>query len=125
LTGPAGRKFSARSPTKLDAQAPAKHSCATRAVGLNFIDCHHRSGRYPLPAYPSPIGLEAAGVVLEVGPGVTDLAPGDRVAYSVMRVGAYSDVRVVAADRLLRVPDRIDLVTAAGGLNKGLTAHFL
>jgi NADPH:quinone reductase len=96
------------------------------AVGLNFIDCHHRSGRYPLPAYPSPIGLEAAGEVLEVGPGVTDVAPGDRVAYAVMnRVGAYSDVRVVAADRLLRVPDRIDLVTAAGALNKGLTAHFL
>lgn len=95
------------------------------AVGLNFIDCHHRTGRYPLPVYPSPIGLEAAGEVLEVGSGVTDLAPGDRVAYSAMQVGAYSDVRIVAADRLLRVPDGIDLITAAGALNKGLTAHFL
>jgi NADPH2:quinone reductase len=95
------------------------------AVGLNFIDCHHRTGRYPLPAYPSPLGLEAAGEVLEVGPGVIGLTRGDRVAYSVMRVGAYSDVRIVGADRLLRVPDHMDLITAAGALNKGLTAHFL
>jgi NADPH2:quinone reductase len=95
------------------------------AVGLNFIDCHHRTGRYPLPAYPSPLGLEAAGEVLEVGPGVIGLTRGDRVAYSVMRVGAYSDVRIVGADRLLSVPDHMDLITAAGALNKGLTAHFL
>jgi len=95
------------------------------AIGLNFIDLHHRSGRYPLPSYPSPIGLEAAGEVLEVGPDVTDLKTGDRVAYSAMQVGAYSDVRIVAADRLLRVPDGIETITAAGALNKGLTAHFL
>ncbi len=95
------------------------------AVGLNFIDCHHRSGRYRLPSYPSPLGLEAAGTVLQVGPGVTEVAPGDRVAYSVMRVGAYSDVRVMPADRLIPVPDSLDLRTAAAALNKGLTAHFL
>lgn len=95
------------------------------AVGLNFIDCHHRSGRYPLPAYPSPLGLEAAGVVERVGPGVTEVAVGDRVAYAVMQVGAYASHRRMPADRLLAVPAALDLRTAAAGANKGLTAHFL
>ena len=104
---------------------PGEALLRQEAIGLNFIDCHHRSGRYPLPAYPSPLGLEASGVVERVGPGVTEVAAGDRVAYSVMRVGAYATHRRMPADRLLKVPAAIDLHTAAAALNKGLTAHFL
>jgi NADPH2:quinone reductase len=107
------------------APGPGEALVRHEAVGLNFIDTHHRNGRYPLPSYPSPLGLEAAGIVIEVGPGVTEVAAGDRVAYSSLKVGAYSDVRVVAADRLIPVPAALDLQTAAAALNKGLTAHFL
>jgi NADPH2:quinone reductase len=95
------------------------------AVGLNFIDTHHRNGRYPLPSYPSPLGMEAAGTVLALGPGVTEVQLGDRVAYSYMKVGAYTDYRVVPADRLVPVPDAMSLEVAAAALNKGLTAHYL
>ncbi len=107
------------------APGPGEALVRQEAVGLNFIDLHHRNGRYPLPSYPSPFGMEAAGIVLEVGPGVTEVAPGDRVAYSSLKVGGYANVRVVAADRLIPVPATVDLQTAAAALNKGLTAHFL
>src|SRR5437870_10634892 len=69
------------------------------AVGLNFIDTYHRSGLYSLPM-PSGLGSEGAGVVEEVGPGVTGLKPGDRVAYAGGPIGAYADERVVAGDRV-------------------------
>jgi len=107
------------------APGPGEALVRHEAIGLNFIDTHHRSGRYPLPSYPSPLGLEAAGIVEQIGPGVTTVAPGDRVAYATMRVGAYADRRVVPVDRLLPVPPGLDLRTAAAALNKGLTAHFL
>lgn len=110
-----------------DVGAPGPGEALVRheAVGLNFIDCHHRNGRYKLPSYPSPLGLEASGIVEQVGPGVTTCAPGDRVAYAVMRVGAYADRRLLPADRLIPVPETVDLRTASAALNKGLTAHFL
>ena len=73
------------------------------AVGLNYIDTYQRSGLYSLPL-PSGLGSEAAGVVEEVGPGVTGLNPGDRVAYAGGPIGAYADERVVPADRLVPVP---------------------
>lgn len=64
------------------------------AVGLNFVDIYNRSGVYPAPL-PSGLGSEAAGVVEEVGPGVTDLMPGDRVAYGASPLGAYSEARLI------------------------------
>src|SRR5437763_1346813 len=74
------------------------------AVGVNFIDTYHRSGLYPLPL-PSGLGSEAAGVVEAVGPGVTHVRPGDRVAYAGGPPGSYADVRLVPADRLVKLPD--------------------
>jgi NADPH2:quinone reductase len=94
------------------------------AVGLNFIDIYHRTGLYPLPM-PSGLGGEGAGVVEEVGAGVTDLKPGDRVAYGNAPLGAYSEARLIPADRLLKVPDGIDDKTAAAMMLKGLTAQYL
>ena len=94
------------------------------AVGLNFIDTYHRSGLYPLPGLPAVLGREAAGVVEEIGEGVTDLAPGDRVAYP-MGPGSYAEEAVISADRLLLLPDGIEDTQAAAMMLKGITAHYL
>src|SRR5438552_19215168 len=94
------------------------------AVGLNFIDIYNRSGLYPVPL-PNGLGGEGAGVVEEVGPGVTDLRPGDRVAYGSAPLGAYAEERLIPADRLLELPDGIDDKTAAAMLLKGLTVQYL
>ncbi len=106
--------------------APATGEATVRhhAVGLNFIDVYHRTGLYPLPL-PSGIGMEGAGVIEAVGPGVTDLKPGDRVAYAGGPVGAYAEVRNIPADRLVRLPDAIDFQTGAAMMLQGLTAQYL
>jgi NADPH2:quinone reductase len=101
-------------------QVRLRHS----AVGLNFIDTYQRSGLYSLPL-PSGLGSEAAGVVEEVGPGVTWLKPGDRVAYAGGPIGAYADERVMPADRLVPVPDGITDQQAAAMMLKGMTAWYL
>ena len=94
------------------------------AVGLNYIDVYHRSGLYKLASFPAVIGMEGAGVVEAVGPGVSDLKVGDRVAYA-GTLGAYADVRLVPADRLVKLPDSIDDVTAASMMLQGMTARYL
>ncbi|HEX3538793.1 MAG TPA: quinone oxidoreductase [Stellaceae bacterium] len=94
------------------------------AVGLNYIDTYQRSGLYPMQL-PSGLGSEAAGVIEEVGPGVTDLKPGDRVAYAGGPLGAYSDTRVMPADRLVPVPAGITDQQAAAMMLKGMTAWYL
>jgi NADPH2:quinone reductase len=107
--------------------APGAHEVLLRqvAVGLNYIDIQHRSGRYELPQYPSPIGTEAAAVVEAVGSDVRDLASGDRVAYSSFPIGAYADRRTMPADRLIKLPDGLADDVAASIMTKGLTAHYL
>ena len=94
------------------------------AIGLNYIDTYHRSGLYPLPL-PSGIGLEAAGVVEEVGQGVTGFKPGDRVAYGTGTPGAYAEARNFPANRLVKLPDSISDETAAGMMLKGMTVRYL
>jgi NADPH2:quinone reductase len=93
-------------------------------IGLNFTDVYHRTGLYPVPL-PSGLGGEGAGVVEEVGPGVTDLKPGDRVAYGSAPLGAYAEARLIPADRLIKLPNSIDDKTAAAMMLKGLTAQYL
>jgi NADPH2:quinone reductase len=95
------------------------------AVGLNFIDVYHRRGIYPLPALPTVIGLEAAGRVEAVGPGVVEVAVGDRVAYAGGPTGAYSEARVLPAERLVKLPAGIDDRCAAAMMLKGMTAEYL
>ncbi|HEX9767888.1 MAG TPA: quinone oxidoreductase [Kiloniellales bacterium] len=98
---------------------------AQSAVGLNYIDIYHRTGLYPLPTLPATLGLEAAGTVEAVGPGVGELSPGDRVAYASPPVGAYAEARLMPADRVVRLPDSISDIQAAGMMLQGMTVHYL
>jgi NADPH2:quinone reductase len=95
------------------------------AIGVNMKEIGERSGAYPCPALPDIPGIEAAAVVLEAGPGVTELVPGDRVGYATMPTGSYCQERVLAADRLVKLPADIDDITVAAGLHKGMTARYL
>ena len=101
-------------------EARVRHS----VVGVNYIDTYHRSGLYKL-ALPSGIGNEAAGVVEAVGPGVDWVKPGDRVAYGTGPLGAYSEHRVMPADRLVKLPDGVSDRSAATLMLKGLTVQYL
>ena len=104
--------------------APGEARVRHQAVGLNYIDTYHRSGLYPLPL-PSGLGTEGAGIVEAVGAGVTDLQIGDRVAYAGGPLGAYSQLRCLPADRLLKLPEAIDCRTGAAMMLQGLTAAYL
>ena len=109
---------------EVGAPGPGEARISHAAVGLNFIDTYHRTGLYPVPL-PSGIGLEGSGTVEAVGAGVTHVAPGDRVAYAGGPLGAYSQERLIPADRLIRLPDNIDFTTGAAMMLQGLTAAYL
>jgi NADPH2:quinone reductase len=94
------------------------------ACGVNFIDTYHRSGLYPVPL-PAVLGVEGAGVVEAVGPGVDHVAPGDRVAYAAPRPGSYAEARVLSAIPVARLPDSIDFARGAAMMLKGLTVQYL
>ena len=93
------------------------------ACGVNFIDIYYRTGLYKA-APPVILGMEAAGVVEATGDGVTNVQPGDRVVYC-MTLGSYAEYQVAPAEKLLHVPEGIDLQTAAAALLQGMTAHYL
>ncbi len=95
------------------------------AVGLNFIDVYFRAGTYPPPGYPFTPGLEGAGVVQAVGDGVSDIQAGDRVAYASPPLGAYAEVRNMPAEKVVKIPDSVDDLTAAAMMLKGMTAEYL
>jgi NADPH:quinone reductase len=95
------------------------------AIGLNFIDVYQRTGLYPLPSLPGIPGQEGAGRVDMVGEGVTDLRPGDRVAYAAVPPGAYAEVRCIPAHRLVKLPEEISTREAAGIMLQGMTARYL
>ena len=94
------------------------------AIGLNYIDTYHRSGLYPL-MMPSGLGMEASGIIKEVGPDVSNFTVGDRVAYAAVPLGAYSSHRIYKTTNLVKVPKEIDLNVAASIMTKGLTTHYL
>jgi len=103
-----------------EGQARVRHT----AIGVNFLDTYHRSGLYPLPL-PSGLGSEAAGVVEAVGPGVTVVRPGDRVAYAGGPPGSYAEARLIQANGLVPIPDGVTDQTAAAVMLKGMTAQYL
>jgi len=103
---------------------PGEARVRNHAIGLNFIDVYFRNGLYPAPL-PGGLGHEAAGVVEAVGEGVQHVKPGDRVAYAARPNGAYSDLRVMPADILVKLPDEIDFETGAAMMLQGLTVQYL
>ncbi len=94
------------------------------AIGLNYIDVYFRTGLYPQPL-PAGLGMEGAGVVEAIGPGVTEVKVGDRVAYACRPPGAYAEARVMPAASLVKLPDAIDFETAAAMMLQGLTVQYL
>jgi len=102
-------------------EALVRHSC----VGVNYIDVYFRTGAYPPAQLPFTPGMEAAGVVEAVGDGVTEVAVGDRVAYAAPPPDAYAERRVIAAHRLVGLPEEIADEQAAAMMLKGMTAQYL
>ena len=112
-------------PTTARPPDPGEVRIRHTAIGVNYIDVYCRTGLFDMLT-PSRIpGMEAAGVVLDVGAGVANVAPGDRVAYACPPPGAYTDVRTMSAELLVRLPDDIDDLTAASVMLKGMSAEFL
>jgi NADPH2:quinone reductase len=111
---------------RMDIPTPGRGEVRIRqtAVGLNFIDVYDRTGLYPM-TLPGGLGREAAGVVVEVGPGVRQPCLGDRVAYVHSVPGAYANERVMPADRVVKIPDGVTDEEAAAVMLKGLTAWYL
>ena len=94
------------------------------AIGLNYIDTYHRSGLYPL-TLPTGLGMEASGIIKEVGANVSNFSVGDKVAYAAVPLGAYSTHRIYKTKNLVKVPEGIDLNIAASIMTKGLTTFYL
>ena len=94
------------------------------AVGLNYIDVYFRTGLYKAPSMPMTIGMEGAGTVTAIGPGVTEVAVGDRVAYA-GAIGSYATERVLPAEKLVKLPAGIDFKTGAAMMLQGMTAQYL
>jgi NADPH2:quinone reductase len=103
---------------------PGEARVRQHAIGLNFIDVYFRTGLYPMPL-PAGLGQEGAGVVEAVGEGVTHVQPGDRVAYAGGPNGAYSQLRTMPADVLVKLPAAIDFETGAAMMLQGLTVQYL
>ena len=95
-----------------------------KAIGLNFIDIYHRRGIYPIPL-PSGLGMEASGIVLEVGEKVNHLKVGDRVAYASTPLGAYTEARIMPSALVCKLPEEISFDEGAGMMLKGLTVQYL
>ncbi len=105
---------------------PQKNEVTIRhkAIGLNFIDIYHREGIYPL-SMPSGLGMEASGIILEVGENVKHLQTGDRVAYASAQIGAYCEARTMESTQVCKLPDAISFEEGAALMLKGLTVQYL
>ena len=121
---PGGAEVLEYEPYEPATPGPGEALVRQAAIGLNFIDVYHRTGLYPVNPPFTP-GLEGAGTVEAVGPGVTDVAPGQRVTYAGGPMGAYADLRVMPASVLVPLPDAISFDTAAAMMLKGITAQYL
>ena len=112
------------SDVKIEKPGPKEIKIKNIAIGLNYIDTYHRSGLYPLKL-PSGIGLEAAGVVLEIGSEVKNFNKGDNIAYAAPPLGAYSEERNIPDKIAVKIPEGINHKIAASIMTKGLTTYYL
>jgi len=120
---PGGPETMLWEPVEVGAPSAGEVRVRNSAVGLNFIDVYHRNGSYQVPL-PAVLGLEGAGIVEAVGRGVKEFKAGDHVAYA-QPLGAYAEVVLRPADRLVKIPAGVSDQTAAAMMLKGLTAHYL
>ncbi len=104
---------------------PGEVRIRNTAIGVNMKEIGERQGDYPSPPLPTIPGIEAAAVVMDVGDGVSEFKPGDRIGYATMPTGSYCNERVLPADRLIAIPDGIGDETIAAGLHKGMTVRYL
>jgi NADPH2:quinone reductase len=109
---------------ELPEPGPGEARVRHHAIGLNYIDVYYRTALYPV-THPSGLGVEGAGVVEAVGAGVTDVKAGDRVAYAMGPLGAYSELRNMPADRLVKLPEAISFEQGAAMMLQGMTAQYL
>jgi NADPH:quinone reductase len=123
VSSPGGAERMALVEAPVPAPGPGQALVKIAASGVNFIDVYFRSGLYTAET-PMTLGSEASGIVEGVGPGVAEVGVGDRVAYAMAR-GSYAEYAVVPAAQLVKIPDGIDFVTAAGVMLQGMTAHYL
>jgi len=110
---------------QVPAPGPGEATVRNHAIGLNFIDIYFRNGLYKAPSLPSGLGFEGAGIVEAVGPGVTEVRPGDRVAYGQGPLGAYARVRTLPVGQLVALPKYVSFEEAAAIMLKGLTVQYL
>jgi len=108
----------------LNKPGPDQVTIEQKAIGLNYIDTYHRSGLYPLKL-PSGLGLEGAGIIIEVGENIKNFKIGDKISYAGIPLGSYSTHRNYPTKNLIKVPDGIDLEVAATLMTKGLTTFYL
>ncbi|HZW14023.1 MAG TPA: quinone oxidoreductase [Noviherbaspirillum sp.] len=113
---------------KTVAIAPPAHGevqIRQQAIGVNFVDVYHRTGLFPVPALPAVLGVEGVGIVEHVGPGVSGIEVGQRVAYAGPPIGSYATARNLSAERAVVLPDAVSIESAAGSMLRGITAHML
>ena len=110
--------------TNVGSPGPKDIKIKNYAIGLNFIDTYHRSGLYPLKL-PSGIGMEGAGIVVEVGADVKNLSIGDNIAYASPPLGSYSEERIIPEDIAVKIPEGVSHKVAASIMTKGLTVYYL
>ncbi len=111
--------------TKVGSPAPQEVLLSQSVIGVNFVDTYFPSGLYPVATLPAVLGFEGAGVVVEIGKAVSDLRPGDRVAYTGVPLGAYAESRLLPESRLVKIPDALSFEVAGSSMLRGLTAHML
>jgi NADPH2:quinone reductase len=104
---------------------PGEIRIRQQAIGVNFVDVYQRSGLYPLPALPGVLGVEGAGIIEAIGPGVDGLKVGMRIAYAGAPVGAYAEARILPAWRAVALPDSVPDDIAAVALARGITVEML
>lgn len=114
-----------KAPHRPKQPVPGEVRIRHNAIGVNFVDIYHRTGLYPVPHFPIILGVEGAGFIEAVGDNVSDLKPGDRVAYAGLPIGAYASTRLLPADRALKLPEHVSSDEAAANLLRGITAHML
>lgn len=125
MTGPGGPDVLRARDAVAGDPGPDEVRIRQTAIGVNFVDIYFRSGLYSPPSLPAVLGLEGAGIVDAIGNGVTNLKPGDRIAYAGMPLGGYAEVRLIPQSRLIKLPDTVSDRVAASTLLRGLTAYML